>query len=243
MEQVLNTLMKHLGLMPAFFGTLLAVVVGAMLAWVPLGWQLKHDSKERERERQMSLRRDVYLSAAEKIGEALEYLMCFFQTEKVPPKGLGGVINQIRIIGSDETIAAINQFNDYLVNAHLELGPQKNEIDILENRNKFLSVIIKSGIDLDKNIRELEDAWKEGIKLTYKLAEQCQQKAQAAEELFTPIIVAIRKEMGAPFDDVAYRAMMKISNNDWKKATEKYVIAMRERGEQAIQTIIKGTDL
>jgi len=66
-----NALMNFLRLIPDFIWPLIAVIIGGMLAWIPLSWQLIHDSKERERERQMSLRRDVYLFAAKKIGQLL----------------------------------------------------------------------------------------------------------------------------------------------------------------------------
>ena len=70
-EQEPETLIKFLGTIPSFIWPVICVVIGGVLTWIPLRWQLKHDSKEKERERQMSLRRDVYLFAAdERLGDS-----------------------------------------------------------------------------------------------------------------------------------------------------------------------------
>lgn len=241
-----NALMDFLALIPDFIWPLIAVCIGGMLAWIPLRWQLKHDSKERERERQMSLRRDVYLFAAERIGQLLGYLSNFYQTREGGPEAYNEAIQKIHIIGTDETISAINQFNDHIVETFLELVPQKEEISFLEERGnlvmKVMQETVKSVEEMEKGVEDFKKVYDEKIKLTYELAGKCQQKTQLAEELLTPVIATIRRELNATFDEEAYRAMMKVSNDRWKENVEKYITSMKDRYEQGMRVLLKDTN-
>lgn len=135
--------LKFLRSIPEFIWPLIAVVIGGMLTWMPLHWQLEHDSRERERERQMSVRRDVYLSAAEKFGQQLAYLANFYnnwarfdnKTEPLP-QGYLEAVARIQVIGSNETLAALNRFDDFVSEAFAELTPQIIELALL--RTKFV---------------------------------------------------------------------------------------------------------
>lgn len=206
-EQEPSTLITNIVLILKVIMPLLGVVVGGALALIPLGRKLKHDSEEREKERQMSLLHDVYLRAMENIGQELTYLSNLYQTNEVEPTGYYEVIHQIEIIGCDETIVAINKFNDHVTNALYEIAPQKKQI---------------------AGLPETPEGIKEAIELTYDLAVKCQHKAQEAFDLLTPVIVAIRKEMGTPFNEKAYRGMKKKIHDNWKNEVEKYAAAMRD---------------
>lgn len=221
-----------------FILPLIAVLIGGLLSWIPIRWRLKHDSREREKERQMSIRQDVYLLVAEKIGQQLSYLTNFYQTKESTPKGYDEAVIQIHMLGNDDTIVAINQFNDHIVEAFYELIPKRSEIDLLDARHEYLT----KALDLDiqepkKIINEFKKIYKERVKLIYKLAEECRRKTQLAEELLTPVIVAIRKEMNAPFSEAEYQAMMKTSQNKWKESLEKYIASMKGKHIQELQMI------
>jgi hypothetical protein len=195
-----------------------------------LRWQLKHNSNEKERDRRMSIRRDTYLFAAEKIGQQLNFLSGFYQTKGPLPEGYEEAKTKIHIIGSDETIKSLNEYNDHMVDTFAELVPQKYEIDLLEQKIDFITEGLKKGMqDPNKSIEEFKRIFSEHHKLTYELASKCQQKTQLAEELLIPVIVAIRKELDSPFDEKAYREMMKISHNKWKKNIEKYIASMKDK--------------
>jgi len=223
------------------------IIIGALLSWIPVILQLRHDAKERERERQMSLRRDVYLFATQKIGQLLGYLTDFYQTEEGLPEGYNEAIEQIRIIGSDETIVAINKFNDHMVDAFSELSPQKEEIRFLEERGKFVTspelLKLKSIVEIQESLEKFKKVFAEKIKLTYELAGKCQQKTQLAEELLTPLVVAIRKELNTPFDEKAYRVMMKVSHSRWRENLEKYVASMKDSYEHGMQILLNDADV
>lgn len=272
-EQKGRTPIKFLKLIPDFIWPLVAVVIGGMLTWIPLHWQLEHESREREKERQMSVRLDVYLFAAEKIGECLTYLIDFPNKREFPREGYWEAINQIQIIGSKETLAAVCRFNEYMEEAFTELAPQVFEIVLLEERLDSLTELLYetkeerkiyieemkehnlSGIidehkwsvikansasarsRFDQLMREHNKTGKEILKLTSDLAPKCVKKAQAGEELLIPVMVAIRKELDAPFDEKAYRERMKAGHNKSKANIEKYIASMKHKYEQAFQAI------
>ena len=224
--------------MPDFVWALLGVIIGAVLSWVPLHCQLKHDSVEKEKERKMSLRRDVYLSAAVSIGQLMNYLANFYNINTATPGGISSAIQQVDIIGSNETVATLNEFNDYIVEALLELIPKREEIHVLEERGKVLLNRIENSIDLKKDFQSYKNIFEKQIELTYDLAGKCQQKTQLAEELLTSVTVAIRKEMGTPFDEAAYLLMKEISHKKWKENTEKYIASMKSTYHDGIKPYI-----
>jgi len=178
---------------------------------------------------------------------ALGYLANFYQTREGPPEGYNEAIQQIHIIGSDETIVALNQFNDHIVDAFLELIPQKDEINLLEERGNLVTGRLqgteKSIQEIEKSLEEFKKIFDEKIKLTYELAGKCQEKTQLAEELLTPVIFAIRKELNAAFDEEAYRAMMKISHNKWKGNVAKYIASMEDRYKQGMRILLKDANM
>ena len=59
------------------------IIIGTLLSWIPVFLQLRHDSKERR----ISLLRDIYLSAAEKIAQEINYIANFYITDKNPSDG------------------------------------------------------------------------------------------------------------------------------------------------------------
>jgi hypothetical protein len=75
---------------------------------------LAHDAEQRRTEREMSLRREVYLASAEATGNLQEYIgnsarmdIPDFERLKIV-KGATGVLNRVHIIGSNETIEAFS---------------------------------------------------------------------------------------------------------------------------------------
>jgi len=110
----------------------LGIIIGTFLSWIPVYFQLRHDSKERS----ISLLRDTYLSAAEKFGEQINYIANFYITQNNPPDGYIEAISKLNILGKDETIKAVNTLNDYLIKTMLELIPLKDRIDYLGTEAK-----------------------------------------------------------------------------------------------------------
>ncbi len=88
-----------------------------------------------------------------KIGQQLSYLANFYQTREGSPEGYDEATTKVHIIGSNETVTAINEFNDNMNEAFLELIPQKEEINFLEQSLSLLSTTnLKESLIEDKNL-------------------------------------------------------------------------------------------
>lgn len=127
--------------------------------------QLKHDSHQRDRERNMILRKEVYLPAAEAISKGItiltELVELNLSTQEVKENlsSYSAAISKIQIVGSNNTVQATSAFSQKLVSSFLELivirAPlldRKNEIEI---RTNFIN---KTQSELDRYIKLMKDA-------------------------------------------------------------------------------------
>jgi len=106
--------------------------------------QLAHDARERNRERQMSWRREVYLHAAESVSR-LSGVVGRIADLNIPDQELSRVyqddiakINRIQVIANDKTVAAVNAFTSEFAAVYVRLFvdrslllAQKGEIESL----------------------------------------------------------------------------------------------------------------
>ena len=103
------------------------IIIGTLLSWIPVVLQLKHDSTEKR----ISLLRDIYLSAAEKIGQEISYLANFYTGYDDQPQEYNEAISKLNILGTGETITVVNTFNDYLIKVMYVLIPLNERINYL----------------------------------------------------------------------------------------------------------------
>ncbi len=130
------------------------IIIGTLLSWIPVFLQLRHDSKERR----ISLLRDIYLSAAEKIAQEINYIANFYITDKNPSDGYLDAISKINILGTDETIIAVNTFNDYLIKVLLNIYPSKDRIKYLEMENNGLNNLMEGMVQkANKALQDMEE--------------------------------------------------------------------------------------
>jgi len=139
----------------AYLATFLAVISGACIALSGviltnrahdrrLQTQLDHDQKLKNREREMSLRRDVYLAAAEAVQAGLIAIGRFSNLEIPHEKITEGYLDKapsiakVHIIATEETVKALINFSAGLNATFLRLfakrGPlvsQKQQIEVL----------------------------------------------------------------------------------------------------------------
>lgn len=94
------------------------VIIGSALAfggtWTATRAQLRHDARQRERERQMQLRRDVFLEAAEGVAGTVEYFMRFANvdipiTDVTSSNVRPGWLNKLYTVAS---LGSIEAFSD-----------------------------------------------------------------------------------------------------------------------------------
>ena len=122
-----------------------AAVGASIITLLGVFAQLKHDAKQRNREREMQLRREVYLPAAEHMAATISYIGKLpnidfdIHGETEPIQRVIVSVAKINIIGSDETIAAtnillgkLNLLVGQLMYQKLPLIKLKHEIETLE---------------------------------------------------------------------------------------------------------------
>jgi hypothetical protein len=114
--------------------------------------RLTHDALQRDREREMALRRDVYLRAAEAMAQAQEYLAGFANTEisgqqhESMIKGVGADLNKVHIVGSMPTVQAIVEANQFFVRAVADLSIRKLPVQQLAREIELEQTAVESAI-------------------------------------------------------------------------------------------------
>lgn len=118
--------------------------------------QLRHDKDQRDREREMGLRRDVYLKAAESVSKAMSAIARTSNLD-ITEDELGNDLSEssasfskIHIIGKYKTVQAVSQFSSELAAVYLLLLTKR--VPLLKKKNK-ISII--DGL-IEKSSRERE---------------------------------------------------------------------------------------
>jgi uncharacterized protein (DUF885 family) len=145
-------------------GSFLGTLVGGLIAFLTLRAQFRHEAREKERERKLSLRRDIYLGAMEAIGKSQFFLGSFSRDDLGIPKILEqlqevpGALSKAQLVASEETFAALDRFGDFMISSsidlfvlrvrvnHLreEMAAQKDHISQLEERLSYIRELFQA---------------------------------------------------------------------------------------------------
>jgi len=125
--------------------------------------QLAHDATQRDRERRMSLRREVYLPAARSLSQAHRLLTALSNIDRTDEsineelEGSLATISAVHVVGLDETVHALTEYMNLLMKSFAELYPmrlrlrlRKIEIDILAG------LIAKASSAQDQNLEMMK---------------------------------------------------------------------------------------
>ncbi len=131
--------------------TVLGFVIGAVITVIGvvltnaantkrLRIQHEHDREMRKRDRELNLRRDVYLAAIDAITTGL-HLITRFSDVNTPTHDLmraynekSPAIGKVSIIGTPETIKAVSTFNQEVLGAFLRLTSTRERLEELNRR-------------------------------------------------------------------------------------------------------------
>lgn len=108
-------------------GGVVGSLVGGFIAFRTLRTQLRHEAQEKERERQLALRRDVYLEAMEAIGKSQALLGSFsredFEVSKLLDKleEIPGALAKAQLVTSESTFEALDRFGDFMISSCVTL--------------------------------------------------------------------------------------------------------------------------
>jgi hypothetical protein len=119
---------------------LIGASIGALTALGAVWLQNRHDAAQRDRERQMLLRRDVYFEAAEALAGFPQYLVGFANAE-VPIKDLAPLLNskpgwqnKVRVVAELSTISALSDADAVFIDTAFKVMPIRLQIDDIKRR-------------------------------------------------------------------------------------------------------------
>ncbi|MCS6120035.1 hypothetical protein G3444_14185 [Shewanella baltica] len=232
--------------------TLLGVSLSNRAANKRLITQLSIESNERKQERDVNLRKDVYLKTAEELTKAQQYLgslansdLSNLQNQQKTLGELFSATSKIHIVGSDETIRCVVNVTCKFTVAMLSITAKsmslhdlKSDIDILSGliddfsskRENYLNEITAFNLsgnadkvlwdklqgnfnfvrdEIANYIQERSQKWDEHNVYQRQLMIECVRESLELAELVVPAVISIRKELGLPFNEIAYIELMK----------------------------------
>lgn len=117
----------------------MATLVGGLIAFLTLRAQLRHEAREKERERKLSLRRDVYLETVGEIGRAQLFLSSFSRQDVDLPSLLDhlqqvpAALSRAQLVASQQTFDALEGFGEFLLGNMMNLLALKLRVNHLQN--------------------------------------------------------------------------------------------------------------
>jgi hypothetical protein len=112
-------------------------VVGALIALTGVFATLIFQARDRRREREFTQRRDIYLQAAEALGQQIQMISSIGNTSLGPNEisrsvqGNPGWMNKVNMVASIETISAMNAANEFFATKLVDLIEQRIVLDDL----------------------------------------------------------------------------------------------------------------
>lgn len=192
--------------------------------------QREQHSHERELEaveRDLSLRREVYLAAIEALSAAM-VAVGRFGDFNVPYQELmhsytsrAPAIAKVNIVGKKQTIVAVNNVVQELTATFLRLISKRQRLDMVQQRLVAIDQQLASlaGAD-DADHQEEADALRaehealdaQLAPLMMRLIHDSSAEHATLDRLLAPAISAMRAELGLPFDEALYVRVMEESH-------------------------------
>lgn len=157
------------------------VLLGSLLAfgatYVATRRQLLHDAEQRERDRKMSLRRDVFLEVADGLAGTTDYFFKFANAD-VPLVELGastqkyGWLNKLYVIASLETIEAFSEANGQYGAAVFDLMRERLRVEDLKHKIDGVGQQIELCVSEQRHVGELAAALANQVRTAQVMDEQ-----------------------------------------------------------------------
>lgn len=159
---------------PTFLGIIIGslfTIIGVVLTNASntkrLRLQHEHERNLESKTRDLNLRRDVYLSAMEAISAGMVAVGRFADFEVAQQELMqtytdrSPAISKVTIVGKDETIKAVANFNQELTGAFLRLGAKREKVNAMWRRTAVLEAGIEQAREQQGHllslIKEAED--------------------------------------------------------------------------------------
>jgi hypothetical protein len=214
--KVMNMLSELLGLIAKIPDTFWGVIVGGIISLMSvlltnranyqrLQAQLSHERELRKKERELSLKKDIYLAAAEAIVTGMTAIGYFPDMNKPTNKLTEAFaekspsIAKVHIIAEKETVRVVLNLMGELAKAYQQLSTKRNHLEGMKKNNDFSAKIIE-------------------------YATECIAETARLNNLLILVFIAMRKELEVPIDECEFIQMFeqfstKIQEN-WRMILE-----------------------
>jgi len=150
-------------------GTLLGAMVAAVIALVVnqksnrqqterLKIQLQHEAAQKNRDREMTLRREVYLEAASEMAKAARYIAKFgdlnlpFAEHESIVHNFGAALSKVHIVAGMETLTKVIETSNVFARINLELNQLRFSLLMDQKKIEFLQKSVESDIAQQQNL-------------------------------------------------------------------------------------------
>lgn len=120
--------------------------------------KLKHEAGQKNRDREMTLRWDVYLEAASEMARAARYIAKFgdlnlpFAEHEAIVHNFGAALSKVHIIAGMETLAKVIEASDVFARINLELNQLRFSLLLDQKNIAFLQKSVEDDIAQQKNL-------------------------------------------------------------------------------------------
>ena len=261
--------MDLVGMLEAVPATVWGFLIGSLITVVGvaltnasntkrLRLQHAHERAIAERGRDLAMRRDVYMGAFDAIATGMTMVGNFGELE-VPFQdlmrsymGKAAAMGKVTIVGQEDTIRAVANFEQALTGAFIRLTAQRNGVDQqfkrmravagaiekCEAEQERLERMIEAGDDpngssarlLERERRRCEAlrAEESAIEAAFtpalmQLIRMTMQEVGALDRLIAPVIRCVRGELGLAFDEAFYVRLVEAGHAERAKHFEGFL--------------------
>jgi hypothetical protein len=223
--------------------TLLATLSGVIVANLSqakrLRTQLAHEREMKNREREMSLRRDVYLAGAEAAYAGLLAVNQFANLDTPHEKIIQGYLDKApslakaHLIGKEETVKALVAFTAALDTLFVRLFARRDPL-VFEKRRID---VLKAQAEQKQSAEGNQEANKLMVALYVKqlqLMEDSTDEKNKVVRLLLAVVFSIRKELELPIDEAEYRRVIDAAAAEQLKIFKEYLEEQRAACARAL---------
>lgn len=162
-------------------------VVGALIALTGVFATLLFQARDRRREREFTQRRDIYLQAAEALGQQIQVITSIGNTSLAPNEisrnlqGNPGWMNKVNLVASIQTISALNAANEFFATKLFDLIEERIGLDNLTHEIA----------DLHRQLDSITDFQRQATAALQALSQQ--PGSPENQERFSWLVVELRR--------------------------------------------------
>lgn len=180
-------------------------LITGVIGWVLANIKNSQESKAKKTERDMALRKEVFLNAAESLVKMVRYLanfsnitICNEDRTKHYESSLGA-IGKMHLIASNDTLSALIKANEYLLVSDQLLWASLQKVSILK---ELFEIEQKQS----PNSQQTTDARRAYLSAHCDLVKEAMSSAITFGSFLTDVVICARDELDLPLDVQRYRA-------------------------------------